>query len=92
VHVVDDEHRGAALAEVAGKPDEPARGRVHRLACGRRLTRLGCERALGEARCADRQLVPLGVIAQRLEQPSRRAPGGVLLERAAAGVQHERAL
>ena len=92
VNVVDDEHSGVALAEVAGQPDESARGSVHRLARRRRLARLGCERALGQARCADRQLLPLRASSQRLEQLARRTPGGVLLERAAACVQHGRAL
>ena len=92
VDVVDDEHGRAALAEVAGQPDEPARGGVHRLARRRRLARLGCERALGQARRADRQLVPLRASSQRLEQLARHTPGGVLLERAAARAQHGRAV
>ena len=92
VDVVDDEHGRAALAEVAGQPDQSAHGGVHRVPRVRRLARLGCERALGQSRRADRQLVPLRAASQRLEELARHAPGGVLLERAAERAQHRRAV
>ena len=91
VHVVDDEHGRAALAEVAGQPDQSAPGGVHGVARGCRLLGPGCERALGQSRSPYRQLVPVGAGSQRLEELARHAPGGVLFERAAAGPQHGRA-
>ena len=59
VDVVDDEHGRAAVAEVAGQPDESAHRCMHGVARVRGLGGLRCERTLGECRGADRQLVPL---------------------------------
>ena len=90
--IIDQEHRRATLGEVARQPDQSTCGGVHRIARVRRLPGLGCERSLRQARGADRQLVPAGLVSQRLEQLARRPPGGVLLERAAASMQHRRAV
>ena len=56
----------------------------------RRLGRVRIERASRERRGADRQLVPVRAGAQRFEQLPGDAPGGILLERAAARAQHDR--
>ena len=92
VDVVDDERGRAALAEVAGQPDEPARGGVHRVTRQHRLLRPGAEGALGQPRGADRELVPARAGPERLEELAGHPPGGVLFEGAAAGPEHRHAV
>ena len=90
--VIDDEHGRAALAEVAGQPDEPAHGGVHRVARSLLLLGLGGECPLGQSRCADSQFVPVRAGPQRLKELVRHTPGGVLFERAAASPEHGHAV
>ena len=92
MHIVDDQNRRTALAEVADQPHQPAGGGVHRIARGGGSASLGRERALRQPGRSDRQLIPLRPGSQRLEQLPRHPPRGVLLERAAARPQQHRAV
>jgi hypothetical protein len=92
VNVVDDERGRAALAKVAGQPDESAHGGVHRVTRQHRLPRLGGEGALSQPGRANRQLIPARAGAERLEELACHTPGGVLFEGAAARAEHRHAV
>ena len=88
--IVDDQHRGTVLSEIADQPHQPSRRGVHCIARRRGPASLGRQRALRQPRRPDRQLVPQRQGTQRLEQLSRDSPSCVLLERTTARAEHDR--